>query len=68
MKEFKMLQKYDDSLDITNITYESMYNAVDNERFYENEDADLIYEQLEKISAPFRSGTISSVTFIKNPV
>lgn len=43
-----MLRKYDDSLDFTNIAYESMYKAVDNERFYENDDADLIYEQLEK--------------------
>ncbi|MGN1409636.1 MAG: hypothetical protein ACI4XJ_05610 [Eubacteriales bacterium] len=43
-----MLRKYDDSLDFTNTAYESMYKAVDNERFYENDDADLIYEQLEK--------------------
>lgn len=40
--------RYDDSLDFTNVALESLYHAVDDEGFRENEDARLIYEQLEK--------------------
>ena len=43
-----MFRKYEDPLDFTNIAYESFYTAVDDRRFYENADADLIYEQIEK--------------------
>ena len=43
-----MFRKQEDPLDFTNIAYESFYTAVDDRRFYENADAGLIYEQIEK--------------------